>query len=436
MKKYKTDKTSVSGPINTIRLEGEINGIKKTVYLFMDIHLDPEFQTECEDINNYGVRKYIINQLNNAAGDKENKNIIFDFFHERRPLTPFNYTKKYKGRYIDEITKLFHKAINVDLKHNKILKSRIIPNARFHFIDIRGWFLHKFMDIYYELVDRGEEIIRNNVISSSRLSDINDAIKIIKAHFISIYKILYDNKLKQGDNNKKDTNSNTKKFMFTNNEEILSEYSDEEYMQKIGDVVYKLRHRYTNKNVMNKINMIIDGELKDNFKMFFEYADKSIKVNNEVIKFLQKYTKKHNEWIHNILIKQNDGTYDYGLDMELQMDYIKKVYITLSKFRILIIGRVGGFLMDIYFLRRLLDKDYIKNAIAYTGAHHSLNFIRLLVKYFDFNITHYSYLKNDDIDSATTFIKNSSNEDQLQELFYPVILKQCSDLTKFPKQFQ
>ena len=62
--------------------------------------------------------------------------------------------------------------------------------------------------------------------------------------------------------------------------------------------------------------------------------------------------------------------------------------------------------MDVYFLRRFLDKKYITNTVTYTGINHSINYIYALVKYFDFKITHASYMKYD-IKEATKKIKNS-----------------------------
>ena len=40
-----------------------------------------------------------------------------------------------------------------------------------------------------------------------------------------------------------------------------------------------------------------------------------------------------------------------------------------------------------YFLRRFLDKDYIRNVITYCGRYHGLNYIYFLIKYFNFEIT-------------------------------------------------
>lgn len=37
----------INGPINVVRMEGEINNIHKVIYLFMDDHLDINKQTSC-----------------------------------------------------------------------------------------------------------------------------------------------------------------------------------------------------------------------------------------------------------------------------------------------------------------------------------------------------------------------------------------------------
>ena len=48
-------------------------------------------------------------------------------------------------------------------------------------------------------------------------------------------------------------------------------------------------------------------------------------------------------------------------------------------------------LTDLYFIRRFLDKNYIKNSILYTGSSHLYNITFILVKYFDFKVTNVYY---------------------------------------------
>jgi hypothetical protein len=42
--------------------------------------------------------------------------------------------------------------------------------------------------------------------------------------------------------------------------------------------------------------------------------------------------------------------------------------------------------MDLYFLKRVLDKDYIKKSIMYCGDYHFTHYVSFLVKYFNFEI--------------------------------------------------
>ncbi len=50
-------------------------------------------------------------------------------------------------------------------------------------------------------------------------------------------------------------------------------------------------------------------------------------------------------------------------------------------------------IMDLYFLRRFLDKSYVTNGIIYTGAYHTMDIIYILINKFDFKLTHSSVNK-------------------------------------------
>ena len=44
---------------------------------------------------------------------------------------------------------------------------------------------------------------------------------------------------------------------------------------------------------------------------------------------------------------------------------------------------------DLYTLRRILDKDYIKNILTYNGANHVQNMVNILINSFNFNLLGY-----------------------------------------------
>ena len=54
---------TINGPINVVRLEGEINKIKKVLYVFMDVHINIKSQTKCEDQMSDDVTAYIKKEL-------------------------------------------------------------------------------------------------------------------------------------------------------------------------------------------------------------------------------------------------------------------------------------------------------------------------------------------------------------------------------------
>ena len=90
--------------------------------------------------------------------------------------------------------------------------------------------------------------------------------------------------------------------------------------------------------------------------------------------------------------------------------------------------------MDMFFLRRFLDKKYITNAITYTGAYHSNVYIDILAKDFGFKITHTAYAKYQDLAELNRQVLKT-NFGKLGFIFSPPIRTQCSNLENFPKNF-
>jgi len=96
-----------------------------------------------------------------------------------------------------------------------------------------------------------------------------------------------------------------------------------------------------------------------------------------------------------------------------------------------------AWIMDIYFLRRFIDKDYIQNVISYTGGSHSIRILIFLLQNYNLEITHCVY-STQSIDYINKYIKSKSvdiekNLKNIYDLFYSTDLKQCSDISDFPK---
>lgn len=83
---------------------------------------------------------------------------------------------------------------------------------------------------------------------------------------------------------------------------------------------------------------------------------------------------------------------------------------------------------DIFFFRRILDKDYITNIIAYTGWLHSDNYMQVLVRDYGFKITHIT-VSNMSVDRANVIAQTTGFGSLLDEF------GQCVDMSKFPERF-
>jgi len=141
------------------------------------------------------------------------------------------------------------------------------------------------------------------------------------------------------------------------------------------------------------------------------------------------------------LIKQTAKIYSYSLNDDINNDLMKihKNMTTISHYH----SNSELMLMDIFSLRRFLDKSYITNAITYTGSAHSLNYIMILVKYFDFKITHADYYNEmamtmtlDKLNKFIAELPDYSEVEVLNKYLYPPQLQQCIDMSKFPDDFE
>lgn len=417
-----TENKFVNGPINTIRLEGKVGKINKTIYLFLDVHQPVSLQTECDDIRSRDIDKFLIDNFDREY--ENNKDQIYDLFLELNPLYSLRFSptkQEIKGKYLfGQTNKLFEKSINI--KSGKVYQSNQLKNVRLHYGDIREYTSRRYDRIMNNIFYITGDIWESGRVFYKDIVELLSGLKIIHAQMTYLYEIIYKNR---------DDVKPKSKVIFTENQKILSKYSEKDYQEIANRLIYKILRSYKNQHVQEKINHVVSHELHHEFKKFFDEIDDTIVFLNDLANKLEPFENKD---INQHLLKQSDNTYFYGLDNINEI--ICQINTINEKLWNTVIGGVGLYLMDLYLLRRILDKDYVTNAIAYTGAAHSLNYIRILVKYFGFEITHYSYLKDQNIMKAEEKIKQSKMSEELNELFYAPKLKQCSDLNKFPKPFR
>ena len=414
------DKQNINGPLNALRLEGKINNVNKVIYLFGDYHHPISIETKCDSYYNKDFTDYLYQTLTTT-----DKNIKYDFFYENYANLPYldqalySY-KPYRVNYLNELRMFVDSEVIFTRKDEKSPirngGSNSFSNLRIHFLDIRYFF---GSDLIYDQENNVKNCINYLNNNPANLHNVNSMIISfynIKNHLNYIYShinlLVFNKKISFTDIINQDDNQ-LKKFI-------------DEYMAKIidrKDLTFKYSKKmfqeYNNIDVKNKLlNSNIFKEIltmiKDTVKQINSCLRKLILMKKQIVNTDEFTLYQDNKYVNygynnkslwNIFIKIDKKF------MEIN-DNISCIYVHIT---------------DIYLLRRLLDKDYVNNALIYTGIRHTANYVNVLVNQFDFKITHYNYIKDDNVKNLLTY--------QYELLIYPPKLKQCVNMTKFPDKF-
>lgn len=398
----------VNGPINAIRLEGEINGIHKIFYNFMDIHYNVENQTKCDDVRSLDIDNYLVENFDKISDSDK----IYDFFLEIYPTTILTNPTIFKQKYIWNIHELFKKSFHINTKKNVVGKSNTFPNIRFHYIDIRDYLINSHQ-ILYKLSNLVDLIIKEGFILKNDINDIEIILQSISTQVNIIFDIIYQDKK-----------------LFTKKElppTITTESYEQNIMiDKVKKFIHKIKNDYKHEKPKKIINKIIDTILYDAFAKFRKNYDTFLEEGLPTLKTRASMTS------HDISFNK-----EYGIVVGIPQSNLQLTFYILSNLTDKIFTScmsIFVILIDLFFMRRFLDKDYVTNGISYTGASHSVNYIYILVKYFDFHITNVSYSKKH-IKDVEDEIKKSDHPFHIAELVVPNVVYQCSDMTNFPPQF-
>lgn len=402
----------VSGPVNVIRMEGNIRGIKKVIYLFLDYHINVREQTQCTNVFSEDVQKYFANSFFRL--NKSPK--TYDFFLEIYPSELAEKRKMYpnvdnREKYIEEVVKFFRKLFVYDPKKNKVSINKLFKSIRLHYIDIRDYFKTDIFERVSEAKNIANNFMCNQNISIDGLEIIIELLQVMQDHIDLIVGVLSDDRRKKL----------TKK-------RVIRPASSSTDIDALEYLANKIKELYNYDEVRKKMNELLDRNIK-NFHETLEDLDNTIEIFQEYITSLQNAGNK--------LIRDDNTIYlfSYGLSIytirNMIVDIINRVETLVDDKFVEYFARF----IDIYFLRRFLDKDYITNAITYTGALHSNTYIHVLINMFNFKITHASYSKYNDLNRLNSEIKNKSLM-EIQELIMPQTLEQCSDMSHFPRNFE
>lgn len=410
----------INGPVNVLRLEGEINGIKKVIYLFLDIHVGLSEQTSCENVFAQDIQQYLVKNFL----EMNESDIIYDFFFEIYPTMSqkknFSMTN-YRDIYIREIVKIFQKIFMYEPSKNQVSISDVFENVRLHYMDIRDYFeitVRQKMEDVSDIVDS----MRNFNLES--LYKINNICAEIKEEFEFILEsMVLPKKYKKPDNIRtiktwSEINHKTKKMSQTEINELAKIYMT--YLIHKTFIVYK--------------NDAVQKQMLKHFDYIKSDLESVIDKCNNMIDAFTKIGHKYRQNQNKLIKDEVSGEYNYSLspyEINNMNTFIVNTWLINSDNMINFFTRF----MDVYFLRRFLDKDYITNGIVYTGSYHSDVYISILVKDFNFRVTHFSYSKITNLNKLNMEIKKKSIL-ELAELFLPPRFSQCSDVSHFPKMFK
>lgn len=403
----------VNGPVNVVRLEGEINGIKKVIYLFMDYHLGLNSQTQCTNIFSQDVQKY----FTNSFYELNRGNKTYDFFVEIYPSEVAS--REFRGKnapeseskekYIEEVVRLFRKIFEYDAKKNRVSVNRLFKNVRLHYLDVRDYYKSNFHEKLSQMVTIANKFTKMENIDARSLNKIIDLLGIMRNHLELVVNIL----------SKKSRKVSKQKIIREN----VRSGVDIEALEYLAN---KIKNLYKYPEVKNVMNDLLDLSI-NNFQNTIKDIDSAIDDFNSYADKLSvgdKLTKDPN----------TSYVFTYGLSSYTLREMIVDIYNRVEKLLDENFVEFFARFTDIYFLRRFLDKDYITNAIVYSGALHSNTYISILVKHFDFKVTNFSYAKITNLTKLNNEVfKRPLME--IQELFLPEYLDQCSNMQGFPEEF-
>lgn len=136
-------KFEINGPVQIVRLEGNINEIRKVIYIFGDYHFNVNIQSECDSDASLDVDQFLKQAFNGI--DKKIDLFVEMNYNDAR----YHQTNKYM--YIEQVRKFALKNFPQNI-NNVVKSSQNYPNVRFHFFDFRDD-INNFIYALFRLTD-------------------------------------------------------------------------------------------------------------------------------------------------------------------------------------------------------------------------------------------------------------------------------------------
>jgi ATP-dependent Lon protease len=361
-------------------------------------------QSQCPSHLADDFTKYFIKTM----GDTDKNKTIDLMFEIGKSLNAGNHL--HKERYIDEFAKYFENTINILPKKvskkstneiNKNIGSKDEKNLRLHHVDIREdiqlttndkrlsqFFGYELINI---LTDNLSSFLKNDtIISDETIVNIKSYISNIRAIINYMHDIVFNH-----DKNNKLS-------------EKINKY-------KNSNIENKIKESFLTKKV-NVVHSMLHHDLDDLFKSFSNYNNKLKKTLG-----MLKFDKLANVICYDVALSDY---HEYSVQLNV---LTRRIYANY--------GTLGVYLMDIYTMKRMLDKNYITNIVAYAGYSHIFNYVYFLVKHAECSVTHVTECKLDAAEINNLIAKNKFGYDLLVDIL-PAKILQCIDMSHFPNGFQ
>ena len=416
---------SLNGPVNYFKLSNGENQIN----LFMDFHAPINRQRKCEDYDSKDIDKYFNKILSN---EETLNNETLDFFLEINPTSINNKYKYFSNdNYLVSIRKMFSKLYNqkyANIDEDEMPEQKI----RLHYMDIRDY--SSFNELKRKLESILIELDRTRLDNLSLVISELYTIKNILIFIDSmINSIITDNKnpIYEKLSTKKIDFINLKEKKTTNNKNINNEQAlSMNMVMDVGlyQILQKILTNYKDNHNKDNIIKFFDNHYIKTSKYLIEKIDTLIKNTIEIDKIIDDFIVEEKITFEEINSQKNNGSRDILPYYFYSMSKYKKAWRDLTdeieEINHLIV-KIGVIMTDCYFLRRLIDNSSIKKSIVYTGAYHSVIYLWFLIKYCNYNIDDYYYLRNDiNIKDLIKIIKKSDYLDIMQYII-PNKVNQC-----------
>jgi len=406
----------VNGPLNVIRFEGPLGKNKKVFYFFIMAMSDSVvYETMCDSYESIDLVNYIYDSTQKIKSRKLHSfiytNINKQIINEKEKINPYSERRSYENEIIDLI------------KRNTEAKKKDEP-IKYYVSESIEYINYIYYDVY-KLIGRDIlNMIIDTIISSFQeynyTADTCWIFDKIICNLLIIKKITYEvAKLFEIENKTKKTtpklsNDEYQKYidettnnLIKNNVEPIQQSIKKYPIKNIQDT-----HKKEMIELINIINQMIDESIKDlDYAQSIGYIQKNVRDPNSGSNI---YGVNYSE-INLIVEKNKNNIYEIS-------DIYKKITVTVS---------------EAYCLNTILDDKFIDNCIVCAKYISIENIIEILLKTYNFEITHVAYSSEKDITKLNKTIKNGEkNKDyNALSLFCPQIYKQCVDLVQFPENF-